>query len=185
MAPKSAVHVGIKPLQRLQDADRRGEGRFANPKTGALTPEAPGRDNAHGEISRASQGQQRAEHGNSGERRMHGELFRLAEEEWPRRDLRIAITSALFFGVPNEHRFCARWGDCARGICVSVEKARSRSLASLVMTIFTTCQSIDCASRKNPLPTKIQPMHRLARTSGEAGCKCYTRIDGIAYNTAT
>jgi hypothetical protein len=47
----------------------------------AFVLEALGRDNAHREISRASQSQQRAEHGNSGEHRMHGELFRLAEEE--------------------------------------------------------------------------------------------------------
>src|ERR1035437_1393727 len=81
MAAKRAVHVGIEPLERPQDTDRRTEARFARTKTGALTLKALGRDNAHREISRASQSQQRAKHGNSGERRMHGELFRLAEPQ--------------------------------------------------------------------------------------------------------
>src|ERR1039458_9495615 len=94
MATKRAVHVGIEPLQRLQDADRRSKGRFANMKTGALALEAVGRDNAHREISRAGQGQQRAEQGNSGEHRMHGELFRLAESSAPA-DISEATTGRL------------------------------------------------------------------------------------------
>src|ERR1039458_4819464 len=71
MAAKSAVHVGIEPLQRPQDTDWRSETRLAITKTGALALKAAARGNAHREISRASQGQQRAKHSNSGERRMH------------------------------------------------------------------------------------------------------------------
>ena len=38
-------------------------------------------DNTHHEIGCASQSQQRTNHGNSGEYRMHGELFRVAEPQ--------------------------------------------------------------------------------------------------------
>src|ERR1019366_7962819 len=39
MAAQSAVHVGIEPLQRLQDTGRRSEGRFTRTKTGAVAVE--------------------------------------------------------------------------------------------------------------------------------------------------
>ncbi len=86
MAAKSSIHVGIEPLERPEDADWRSEAGFAG--VGYFAPEAFGCENAHRKISRASHGQQIAQHGNGSEHGVHGELFRLAEAQCPLRHRR-------------------------------------------------------------------------------------------------